>query len=320
MPEFLANFATGKAPVSYETKNIYNSRIRPGTVHCRDTAMVWYFQRYLIQKIISVFEWDGLPENWDPDYFAYSVFILGHCEVVKTRSFGIIPQAGALGGFNLYYRPKYTVIANPLLKSSIRADIGVDCSCIHMQPDYFGAWDIVTYYADLMGLASEAAGVNLLNSKLAYVFASGNKAEAETFKKLYDNIASGQPAAFVDRQLFNDDGSPRWMFFNQNLKQTYITNDIFNTLLNLDAHFNTLVGIPNVNITKASGVSESEVDANNTQTQALAAYWLVHLEKGVKQTNDMFGLSLGVKLKFDRKEQENAVIDSRAVQLQTNDI
>ena len=110
------------------------------------------------------------------------------------------------------------------------------------------------------------------------------------------------------------------MFFNQNLKQTYITNDIFNTLLNLDAHFNTLVGIPNVNITKASGVSESEVDANNTQTQALAAYWLEHLEKGVKQTNEMFGLSLGVKLKFDRKEQENAVINSRTVQLQTDNI
>ena len=314
MPDFAANFPTGKPPVSYEQINIYNSRFRPGTVHCHDTALVWFFQRYLIQKIISVYEWEGIPETWDADYFTYSIFVVGHTEIINTRTFGIIPQTGALGGFNVFYRPKYSMIANPLLKGSIRADIGIDCACIHMQPDYGGAWDIVTYYADMLGLCAEASGVNLLNSKLAYVFASGNKAEAESFKKMYDNIAEGQPAQFVDRNLFNEDGTPRWMFFNQNLKQTYIANDIFNTMVNLDSQFNTLVGIPNVNISKASGVSESEVDANNTQTETLAAFWLKHLKDGVEEANKMFGLNLGVKLKFDRMEDgTDAYINTRNV-------
>lgn len=318
MPVFNLNYPAGTAPVSYDKINIYNSRIRPGTVHCRDTALVWYFQRYLIQKIISVYEWSGIPKTWDPDYFKYSIFVLGHAEIIKTRSFGIIPQAGALGGFNVFYRPKYSMIANPLLKGAIRADLGVDCACIHMQPDYCGAWDIVTYYADMLGLCAEASGVNLLNSKLAYVFASGNKAEAESFKKMYDNIASGQPAQFVDRQLFNEDGSPRWLFFNQNLKQTYIANEIFNTMINLDSQFNTLVGIPNVNISKASGVSESEVDANNVQTETLSSFWLEHLKLGCEEANEMFGLNLSVKLKYGREEElrdERVNIDPRIVQV-----
>lgn len=293
---------SGHIPTSYDYKNVYNSRFRPGTVHCKDTMLVWYFQRYLIQKIIYVFEFDGIPENWDSDYFRYCLFVLGHCEVIKTRTFGIIPQAGVLGGYNVFYRPKYSMIANPLLKGSIKADLGIDTESVRMQPDYGGAWDIVSYYADLMALCSEAIGVNLLNSKLAYVFASGNKAEAESFKKLFDNIASGQPAQFADKQLFNEDGSPRWMMFNQNLKQTYISNDIFNTLLNINSEFNTLVGIPNVNISKASGVSESEVQANNTQTRTLAEGWLEEIRASLERVNNMFGLDLSVKMRFEDQQ------------------
>lgn len=292
---------SGHIPTSYDYKNIYNSRLRPGTVHCKDTMLVWYFQRYLIQKIIYVFDFDGIPDNWDADYFRYCLFVLGHCEVIKTRTFGIIPQAGVLGGYNVFYRPKYSMIANPLLKGSIKADLGIDTESVRMQPDYGGAWDIVSYYADLMALCSEAIGVNLLNSKLAYVFASGNKADAESFKKLFDNIASGQPAQFADKQLFTEDGNPRWMMFNQNLKQTYISNDIFNTLLNINSEFNTLVGIPNVNISKASGVSESEVQANNTQTRTLAEGWLEEIRKSLQRVNDMFGLDLSVKMRFENQ-------------------
>lgn len=292
---------SGHIPTSYDYKNIYNSRFRPGTVHCKDTMLVWYFQRYLIQKIIYVFDFDGIPENWDTDYFRYCLFVLGHCEVIKTRTFGIIPQAGVLGGYNVFYRPKYSMIANPLLKGSIKADLGIYTESVRMQPDYGGAWDIVSYYADLMALCSEAIGVNLLNSKLAYVFASGNKAEAESFKKLFDNIASGQPAQFADKQLFTEDGSPRWVMFNQNLKQTYISNDIFNTLLNINSEFNTLVGIPNVNISKASGVSESEVQANNTQTRTLAEGWLEEIRNSLERVNNMFGLDLSVKMRFENQ-------------------
>jgi len=300
---------SGHIPTSYDYKNVYNSRFRPGTVHCKDTMLVWYFQRYLIQKIIYVFDFDGIPENWDADYFRYTLFVLGHCEVIKTRTFGIIPQAGVLGGYNVFYRPKYSMIANPLLKGSIKADLGIDTESVRMQPDYGGAWDIVSYYADLMALCSEAIGVNLLNSKLAYVFASGNKADAESFKKIFDNIASGQPAQFADKQLFNEDGSPRWMMFNQNLKQTYISNDIFNTLLNINSEFNTLVGIPNVNISKASGVSESEVQANNTQTRTLAEGWLEEIRNSLEKVNNMFGLDLSVRMRFENQTIREGGVD-----------
>ena len=44
------------------------------------------------------------------------------------------------------------------------------------------------------------------------------KAVQKIFKKLYDKIASGEPAAVIDKSLFDKvDGSPNWMMFTQNV-------------------------------------------------------------------------------------------------------
>ena len=314
MAEKLEVLSKNGVPANYDYINMYNKNFRPGTVHCRDASLVWYYQRYLVQKIISVFEFDGMPDTWDKDYFTYSLFIGGHVEVLNTVKFGIIPQMGTLGGYNVFYRPSYAMIVNPLFRKTIQAYLGVDCSIIKMQPDYLGCWDLVTYYADLLALCSEGMGISLVNSKFAYVFMADGKAQAEGMKKLYDNIASGQPAQFVDKNMFDDEGNPKWLLFTQNLKQNYIANDIANTMINIESQFNTVVGIPNVNINKASGVSDQEVNANNTSTRALCELWLEHIKEGIDQTNRMFDLSLSCKLRFDLEEvRDNESVDNGTV-------
>lgn len=315
MAEKLEVLSKNGVPANYDYINMYNKNFRPGTVHCRDASLVWYYQRYLVQKIISVFEFDGMPDTWDKDYFLYSLFIGGHVEILNTVKFGIIPQMGTLGGYNVFYRPSYSMIVNPQFRKAIQAYLGVDCSIIKMQPDYLGCWDLVTYYADLLALCSEGMGISLVNSKFAYVFMADGKAQAEGMKKLYDNIASGQPAQFVDKNMFDDEGNPKWLLFTQNLKQNYIANDIANTMINIESQFNTLVGIPNVNINKASGVSDQEVNANNTSTRALCELWLEHINAGIDQTNRMFDLSLRCKLRFDLDEEvrDNESVDNGAL-------
>ena len=93
-------------PMDYSNKNLYNAFISPSTVHCRNTNLQFYYRRYLMQKAISVFKWD-IPETWDKDYFLYTLYSYGYCAVINTEEFGVIPQWGALGGFNVFYRPKY---------------------------------------------------------------------------------------------------------------------------------------------------------------------------------------------------------------------
>lgn len=293
---------SNRIPASYDYVNAYNHNYAPSTIHVKDTGLSWYFKRYLIQKIISVFKFEGIPENWAKDYFLYTLFVFGYCSVINTNKYGVIPQHCTLSGYNIFYRPTTAIITNPLFKRTIEARIGVDTELIRMAPDWCGVWDIVEYYADLMALTSETVAVNLINSKFSYVFAAEDKTSAESLKKLYDQIASGEPAAFADKKLFTDDGDPSWYLFVQNLKQNYIAGDLLEDLAKIDSRFNTEIGIPNVNIAKSSGVGEAEVMANNIDTHSKAALWLETIRDSVKKVNAMFGLNISVSLRFSGEE------------------
>lgn len=289
-------------PASYDYINAYNHQYAPSTIHVKETGLSWYFKRYLIQKIISVFKFEGIPETWAKDYFLYTLFVFGYCAVINTNKYGVIPQHCTLSGYNIFYRPNRAIITNPLFSKTIEAQIGKDCELIRMAPDWCGVWDIVEYYADLMALTSETVAVNLINSKFSYVFAAEDKASAESLKKLYDQIASGEPAAFADKKLFTDDGNPSWYLFVQNLKQNYIAGDLLEDLAKIDSRFNTEIGIPNVNIAKASGVGEAEVMANNIDTHSKAALWLETIKDSLEKVNEMFGLDITVSMRFTGEE------------------
>ena len=293
---------------SYDFINRYNAHIKPSTVTSQDNATAWYFRRYLLQKILSVYEFDGIPETWSKDYFLYTLFLWGFVAIVETDKFGVIPQHCSLFGYDVFYRPTNVNIANPLLKGILTPKIGVECELIKLQPDYGSCWDIIAYYADLLALATESLGVNLVNSKLAYVFACQDKTVAESFKKMYDKINEGNPAVFADKKLFDDNGEPLWTTFQNNLKQNYVAGDMLNDMLKIDARFCTEIGIPNVNMAKKSGVTDNEVEANNADTKSKAEVWLETMTDGINRVNKMFGLNLSVKLRY--KENYDVSVDT----------
>ena len=286
------------APFSYEFINRYNASFSPSTVHCKNTGLVNYYIRYLVQKVLSVFEFSGIPEEWALNYFQYVLMCRGYVAILDTEEYGVIPQECGLGGFNIFYQPRFATIANPLLPTVKQPVIGEGCAVIAMQPDYGSIMDLVCTYADLMALCLETAGVNLLNSKLSYVFAAGNKAQAESFKKMYDKVASGEPAVFVDKSLFNEDGSRAWDVFFQNMKQNYVASDILNDMKSIEDQFNTAIGIPNANTQKRERLVVDEVNANNVDTESRVNLWLETMKRGMTTANEMYGLDLGVRYRY----------------------
>lgn len=276
----------------------------PSTVHCRNTALVEYYTKYLLEKAISVFKFDGMPETWARNYFEYVLFGYGHIAVINTDKYGVIPQMSGLTGYNVFYQPTIVTIANPLLDGLKTLEIGTQCEIIKLQPNYSGVMDIVTTYADLMALCVETAGINLLNSKMSYIFFSRNKQAAESFKKMYDKVASGEPAAFLDKSLLDDEGNPAWTMFTQNVGQNYITDKILNDLQTIEDQFNTDIGIPNANTQKKERLIVDEVNANNTDTNAKVSLWLETMRYDIEKVNRMFGLNLSVTYRFTNESGE----------------
>lgn len=285
-------------PAMYGDIDIYNASFSPSTVHVKNTALQRYFRKYLLQKAISVFKWQ-LPEEWDEDYFKYTLYGIGYIAVLNTRTFGIICQGGALGGYNLYYRPSYIMITNPLIRGTITANINTDCAVIKLQPDYSSIMDIVGYYADQMALASEALGMNLVNVKTGIIFGANDKAQAESFKKMFDKINGGDPAVVIGKNMLNDKGQPTWYPFVSNLKELYISDQVLSDMRKIEAMFDTEIGIPNANTDKAERLITDEVNANNTETATRCELWLESIRKGLKKANEMYGLTLSVDWRVD---------------------
>jgi len=300
----MSNGYSANIPANYEVINLYNSSFSPSTVHVKNTALQRYFRKYLLQKAISVFKWT-LPEEWDEDYFKYTLYGLGYIAVLNTRTFGVICQGGALGGYNLYYRPSYIMVTNPLLKETITADIDTDCAIIKLQPDYSSIMDMVGFYADKMALASEALDMNLVNVKTATIFGASNKTQAESFKKMYDKLSDGDPAVFIDRQLLDDNGQPNWFPFVQNMTQQYISDKILSDIRKIEAEFDTEIGIPNANTSKAERLITDEVNANNVETATRCELWLESIKKGVDKANSMYGLSISVDWRVNPQTEIN---------------
>ena len=287
-------------PVNYEFINQYNAMRSPSTVHCRNTALVEYYTRYLFQKVISVFEFENLPEEWADNYFKYVLFGYGVIAVIYTDKYGVICQDCGLSGFDVFYQPTRCIIANPHLPGLKEFKIHENCEIIKLQPDYGSVMDLVTTYADLMALALETTGANLLNSKLSYVFFAENKTAAESFKKLYDRVASGEPMAVIDKNLLLPDGiTPAWQMFTQNVGQNYITDRLLNDMKTLEDQFNTVIGVPNANTQKRERMITDEVNANNVDTQCRVNLWLETMNKDIMQVNKMFGTDIKVKYRYD---------------------
>lgn len=286
------------APFDYQTLNYYNANRSPSTVHVKNTRLRRYFRKYLFQKAISVFKWQ-LPDEWDRDYFLYTLYGLGYIAVLNTDQYGVICQGGALGGYNLYYRPSYIIITNPLIRGTITANLNKDCALLKLQPDYSSIMDLVGYYADQMALAAESLGINMLNVKSGTVFGAESKAKAESYKKMYDTLSDGDPAVVIDKKLLDDQGKPTWFPFTQHIKESYVVSDILSDMRKIEAMFDTEIGIPNANTDKRERLITDEVNANNAETATRCELWLETLRTGIDKANEMYNTNISVDWRVD---------------------
>lgn len=293
-------------PIPFSIENLVKSSVSPSGVQYTNNAAFGFYCRYLWQKLVNVFTYD-LPEDWASDTVQAALFGNGCMAVVPTAQFGLVAAWATPGGYDVNMEPQFLVIANRLLPTLTGKQliIGRDCAAVHIAPDWSGAVDLIYTYATKLALAMQAIDVNLINSKIAYVFAARDQASAKSFKAMMDKINTGEPAVVVDKALFNDDGSPNWQLFTQNLKNTYLVSDLLCDLKKIEDEFDSKVGIPNANTDKRERLITDEVNANNAETAIIAAGWLDHIQKGLDQVKAMYG----VDIKIDWRYKQNVAYD-----------
>lgn len=305
-------------PIYYNYATVLQNAVTPGTLKPRDNITTQYYIRYLLKRAMSVFDFDGIPENWDINYFLYVLYCYGYVVVFDSAKFGVIPQAAVLGGYGVYRTPVWAQIANPALPVTETgrywlasewnreeyADVKGDCVLVKLQPDYRGVLDICTITAERLAYMHEALLMNLANSKLAYVIGAADKGAAETFKAAIDQIQEGNLAVAAGKNLWDaDTGKPLWEGFANNLRANYIATDLLENMRSELNDFNNFIGIPSTNYNKKAHMTEVEVNANDVETESLVDIMYESLLKGLEDVNARFGLSLSVKKRYNADKQ-----------------
>lgn len=282
-------------PIPFHVENVIASSYTPHGVIKSNNNTFKFYCRYLWEKILSVFTFQ-LPPTFGKELFLNALFGNGVVTVVNSAEFGLLAQWGNAGGYNVNYQPRYMLFANPLLPefSGRELEIGTDCAIIKLTDDWRGVFDLVSFYAGKMALATQAVDINLINSKLAYVFAAKDKTQAQSFKKLMDTINNGETSVVVDKSLFDENGEAQWKAFQQDLKSVYLVTDLLNDCAKIEDEFNTRVGIPNANTEKRERLISDEVNANNVETSILAAGWLENIREGCDMVRDMYNAEITV--------------------------
>lgn len=300
-------------PFSYQFMNAVEGTIHPSFLHIHNTSLSRFFKQYLLQDVLSVFKFT-LPDWWDADYFRYSLLGYGYVAVFKTDKFGVIPQQCNLTGYNVFYRPTKAMIANPLIGGR-ELNIGRNCEIIKVMPDYSGIANIVDYYGDLMALTWEGITTNILNSKLAYIGFAGNKADAETFKKLYDRIASGEPAVIARKKSATITDDDKFQLFTQNLQQNYIAPQMLESLRNIQSAFRAEIGIPDLSVQKKERLITAEATKTDIYTRAKSMLWLETMREGIEKAKARYPeiSMLDVEFRFPLEGGEEDASDTVSI-------
>ncbi len=256
------------------------------------TNSVRYYDRWLLQKAMSVFDWK-IPGNWDLNYFLTHLYIDGYICIAKIEPLGVIPQVATIGMYNIYYNPAKMRIANPLLpKENYELEIGKECELLQLTPDYRGILDCVNEYSEMLANATCAVNTNLYNSRLAYIFYAENKAQADSFKKMYDEIGTGVPAVMVDKKLKKVDAAGNEITpyepFNASLKSNYITTDLLEDIRRIEHLFAQKVGLPNTNSEKKGDMTTDEVNKTDVESIANCVIWKELIDKSIERIKTLY--------------------------------
>lgn len=271
---------------------------KPSEVDGVLNSSAMYYRYYLLKKLFGRFDF-VIPESWDKDYMLDALFMEGYFIVTDTEA-GIVPLRAGLTGINIYNHPTTAIVANPVLGNFERT-IGVDCALVQLQANFSGVFPMINRYATMLAMCDSSIAVNLMNTKAAFVFGASNKAQAETFKKMYDEITCGKPAVFMK------DGLNEETLFSWPVKQNYIADDVQLLKRKIVNEFLTEIGINNTNLDKRERLTNEEVNANDQEVIANIQHWIDNITYGINEVNKMFGLDVRFTVRdFGGRENESS--------------
>lgn len=262
-------------------------------------ASAYYFN-YLLRLTKGIFD-ISVPDYWDSDFVLNTLLLNGVFGIFEYNSEPLAMNCQPYG-VNMYYKPTSFNIANPVL-GTFDKTIGVDGALIYLEeePSVNSAFKtirpLLTKYAYQLAACDKCIDQSLMNSGVAAIFSASSKKAAESYRKMYDEIAEGRPAVFVDEELGLTSATARNLQYTP-AKDNYICDKVQIEKRCIIEEFLTAIGVNNANTDKRERLNSDEVNSNNDECYIATDVWRRNLKETIAAAKKLFpNLEFSITLK-----------------------
>ena len=247
---------------------------------------------YMLNRTHSMFKWEGLPETVPVRSLELYLQTNGNVCFYKHKGELYVFTGGLGGEPDAYYMPTVYTIANPALKLSVNAKIGVDCVVVPNDSLYIGLLPLFSRYASGMTETELSIRVATINSRIIDLISAPDDRTRASAEKFLQDTVSGKlgviaETAFLDgvrAQPYGTTGNSNIITNLIELEQ-YFKASWFNEL-GLNANYNM----------KRESINSGESQLNTDALLPLVDDMLACRQRGAAAVNEMFGTEISVHL------------------------
>ena len=170
-----------------------------------DTAKAHY-RRHLLNRLQTLFVWDGFGENVPTQYIEGNLLLNGACGFLfRDGVLTPVPVWGAEAP-DEFYRCKNFTYAQPVLGSGT-----IDSDSV-IYNDSLAPWfpfdckETIDKFADLLAAADISLKIAIKNSRLTHFFTTDNEQDVKTVNDILDGVSKGAMATAAFSKTLIGDG------------------------------------------------------------------------------------------------------------------
>lgn len=274
------------------------------------------YTRSTINRLLSLFEYDGLPESIPQRELELMLLCGGSCIIAEYNKELYALQGGFGGVPDAYYRPTKYIIANPYLKLNKEFTINKDCILIRNDYLMLGLMPIIIHWSTLLSENELSIYLATISQRVQNVILAGDDIQNQSADKFFNDIEAGRFGAITSSQFFEGIKSspltsPNGNAINQLIDlEQYLKACLFSEI-GLNANFNM----------KKQSLHAAEVGLNEEGLLPLIDEMLKLRIEAIEDVNEKYGTNISVKLSSAWEEQREEIeLDKEMKQAQIESV
>lgn len=270
--------------------------------------------RYMFSRTQSIFKWSGLPDSIPARILELYLQMNGNCAFYKYNDTLYVFTGGMGGEPDVYYMPTIYTIANPALKLSVNAKIGVDCVVMPNDSMYVGLYPLHMRYAYNMVETEISMQLANINSRIVALISAADDNTKKSADKYIADIYDGKLSVVGESKFFDDLKTSQFATSGHNA-----ITDLIEMMQYFKASWYNEIGLnANYNM-KRESINAGESQLNNDALLPFVDDMLNTRKTYADKVNEMFGTNISVDYASAWKDNEIEIANEQKTDDEINE-